>query len=210
MSTWIDDFTIGADTNLGSRADWINFDHGNFADQLRDYSATGRVYGRLATVVDSYRFTRAGLPTGTQEVRMPVFFGPDASIRFSGWLLQSDSGSAATLNGYEIEVLSGVEVRMKRWVNGVSTQIAVGLTPGINVAAALRFRATVVAGVSVDLEAQIDAGSTLTFSDTNASRPTSGRPGLGYQGDNAGTTYIDSFTVDDLITITTPPMFRGV
>jgi hypothetical protein len=66
---------------------------------------------------------------------------------------------------------------------------------------AFRLRATGT-GAQVDLEFQVAATTTLTYSDTDASRLTSGVPGLGAYcegGETSRSAWVDNLSVDDLI-----------
>ena len=197
-----DTFTVGADANIdaypaGDSDYAYNLGSGSdlFADDVNDRIQTGNAADNdyWARLID------AAAPTGSQETIADS--QSLASPSNNGGVILSRCATAGTLtNLYETEFVDNEanEVQLNRIDDGVFTSLATG-NRGIAGAATRRHRLrTIGTGARVALEYQLDDTRPLVFTDTAATRKTSGPPGLGITGASAEAISLDNFSVDDL------------
>jgi hypothetical protein len=200
MTTTTINFTAGADTNLdafGAGPDWAYLvgSAGNLTvnatnDNVQVTGFAGSPYRA--------RYIGSATVTGDQDVT--------ATVRVKNFndagVLAKCSAVADSCYLARIETSQTNEVRLYRVIAGAETLLGSwddSLTAGTHT---IRLRA-VVNGSAVDLSVQSNSNSTHTYSDTDASRLTSGNPGL-YGLTDEGYPTLDNWILDDLAAAAAP------
>jgi hypothetical protein len=195
---YTNDFSVASDQNLETAfSEWAKF-FGGAGENLQILAAEDYV---TPTVLDTEIYYRlvsgAGAITGDQDITADARVDTAADSASLCARCNATSGG----NGYVVFFRSIGPPDLWRLHNGSFTQISTGWTGNTlttTVASTVRLRAT-GAGATVSIEVQVDAGSPLTYNDTDTNRKTSGTPGIGaYAHTNLNNGRIDNISIDDL------------
>jgi hypothetical protein len=190
VAAGVDTFSASNQNLQAYDADWVRFvGSGNLVIE------NNRVRGDTANQDIYYRWEGPGAPTGPQAVRARVRSGATGQY----WALALRAGAAPGTNTayYLYSDGTGSAVALARNVAGSFTVLnsnVLSYTSGAD--SDVEFMA-LNTPTSVILRYRIDGGAWGTFSDTDASRLTSGYAGFGvYHTTSVGDAYVDNVVVD--------------
>lgn len=194
-----DSFTVGADVNINAypaTPDWAY--NAGATNNLTVNAARDRVETTNTGANWVARCINAAAPTGDQQISATVGLVAIPNARGQLCVRCATNGTA---NFYLFLMdPSSSNLKIFRCDAGSFTQLAVGGTLPSNGAQTMIFKA-VTNGSQVDLTATLNAQTPLTYSDTSASRKTSGPPGISIFASSADTgAYVDDVSIDDLTT----------
>lgn len=197
-----DTYTVAADINVDAYPSGAP-DYAMVIGASADMIVSGgndRVVGATAGDRHARIIDAAGAITGDQEV-----IGDCHAIMAGGESGAVTARHSTTSADFYMSFINGGaadEVQIYRVDAGTFTLVA-SADRGITTDGTRQHRLRVTgAGATVTVDFQVAALATLSFSDTSASRKTSGTPGVGMYTSAAGSVWVDNVTVDDLITAT--------
>lgn len=189
-----DAFTVGADVTLGSypSASPNNDYELVTADGTLDVNAANdRVVKGSATNDTYYKIVDASVPTGDQQITALC----DHGSGYDGGCVQTRHKTGSEC--YVFLMAGSNTVEIYRRDPGYTLITSVSRTYTAGAAHTLRFKTT--GTTTVSLEAQINATTNVTATDTSADRQDSGPPGIGHVADTGALTgYVDDVSVDNL------------
>ena len=194
-----DAYTVGANINLDaypSGAPDYTMAYGASANMVVN-AANDRV--QIPDTADWRvgRCSDAAAPTGNQEVTMD---GNNTAFDEACCPALRCATSGTLTNFYlcYLNVPNANEVELYRFDDGGATLVA-SRDNALTGAGTRAFRGRATGTNPVELEFQVGATTTLTFSDSGATRKQTGTPGLGGYNGSANLVWGDNFQIDDLV-----------
>lgn len=197
-----DAFTTATSQNIGAyNSDYVRWL--GTTEQLTVDATDDRVES-TETGEFGFLWNNGASPTGTYEVRATGFTNRSGE----GPAIQVRCDSASGGNGYWVVFLSGSAPDLYRYDNGTFNYLGnfsgAGNVPN-GTSFTMRVRVSNNGSNNVEIQCQLNTGTTVTLTDTAANRKLTGRPGLTIYrtGGVANDIWIDDFVVDDLLTSST-------